>query len=141
MTEIIPGLFVGTRLDAHRGKDTYTYIVNMASEVEAVRLHALSNFDLDDSDESSDITPFLDDATAVIHANVSRPDATVLVHCLIGVNRSVSTVVAYLAAYHGMTVDEALRAVKARRAVANPHHEYVDQIRAWLAKRTGDVKI
>src|SRR5690606_26563295 len=45
----------------------------------------------------------------------------VLVHCQMGISRSVTMVAAYLIEYEHMTLPDAIKLVMKRRAVASPH--------------------
>lgn len=47
----------------------------------------------------------------------------ILVHCHMGMSRSVTVVMAYLIKYEGMTLAEAYHAIVRSRPVARPHHE------------------
>lgn len=60
---------------------------------------------------------FFDQATEFIHVNVAVTN--VLVHCMAGVSRSVSFVIAYLIKYRGMTFDDGLALLKNRRSIVS----------------------
>lgn len=62
----------------------------------------------------------IEEVTAFIHAQVEA-EQPVLVHCAMGVSRSVSMVMAYLIEYEGMTLPEAFQTVREGRAEAYPH--------------------
>ena len=49
----------------------------------------------------------------------------ILVHCAVGVSRSVSMVIAYLIIKKNMSYDEALKLVKEKRKVAFPNPAFV----------------
>jgi len=57
----------------------------------------------------------------------------VLVHCAMGISRSVSVVAAFLMKSMRLDVDEALYYIKLRRPVADPIAEFVDQLRLFEA--------
>ncbi|KAA8911045.1 protein-tyrosine phosphatase-like protein [Sphaerosporella brunnea] len=59
------------------------------------------------------------------------PNAKVLVHCIEGVSRSASAVIAYLMAERGMSFAQALRVVKRRRPVVSPNLGFVRQLSEW----------
>ncbi|EKF38502.1 phopshatase, putative [Trypanosoma cruzi marinkellei] len=55
----------------------------------------------------------------------------VVVHCLVGVSRSVSVVMAYIMKRSGCSKDEALVMVKNARPVANPNPGFYSQLAYW----------
>jgi len=63
---------------------------------------------------------YLPRATAFIDRHVNAGQG-VLVHCHMGVSRSVTVVLAYLIEYKGMDLREAFHQVITRRPVAHPH--------------------
>jgi protein-tyrosine phosphatase len=66
-----------------------------------------------DGDTIDEITSFIDEQIA--------SGGKVLVHCHMGVSRSVSVVMAYLIAYEGMSLGEAFGTLREGRASAYPH--------------------
>ena len=56
-----------------------------------------------------------------------------LVHCVQGISRSASVVLAYLIKYEGMSTDAAVALVKRRRGIANPNAGFLRQLRAYEA--------
>ncbi|GAB4522142.1 MAG: hypothetical protein OHK0046_34360 [Anaerolineae bacterium] len=62
----------------------------------------------------------IDTITAFIEGHLEAGEK-VLVHCHMGISRSVSLVMAYLIAYEGMSLAEAFGTVREGRAVAYPH--------------------
>jgi hypothetical protein len=53
------------------------------------------------------------------------------VHCVQGISRSASVVLAYLIKYEGMSTDAAVALVKRRRGIANPNAGFLRQLRAY----------
>lgn len=62
----------------------------------------------------------IDTITEFIEEHIEK-GSKILVHCHLGVSRSVSMVMAYLIAYEGMSLAEAFGAVREGRASAYPH--------------------
>eukprot|EP00448_Togula_jolla_P002350 CAMPEP_0170599900 /NCGR_PEP_ID=MMETSP0224-20130122/17049_1 /TAXON_ID=285029 /ORGANISM="Togula jolla, Strain CCCM 725" /LENGTH=302 /DNA_ID=CAMNT_0010924593 /DNA_START=76 /DNA_END=981 /DNA_ORIENTATION=- len=58
-----------------------------------------------------------------------REDGGVLVHCQMGVSRSVSMVISYLMKYMRMGFDEALALLKDARKQANPNEGFTEQLK------------
>ncbi len=69
---------------------------------------------------------FLEDARAKQHS--------VLVHCRLGINRSVTVVLLFLMVHENLFFDEAFSLVKGARSMAHPHENYVKQLREWDSK-------
>ena len=64
--------------------------------------------------------------TDEIHNVIKTTDKKVVVHCYMGMERSVLSVVWYLKRYHGKTIDEAYQIVANVRPIAIDH-------RSWIA--------
>ncbi|KAK1832960.1 protein-tyrosine phosphatase-like protein, partial [Podospora conica] len=58
-------------------------------------------------------------------------DSRVLVHCHIGKSRSPTAVAAYLMRSQGLSVEEALRVIKAGREIAEPNAGFLKQLHLW----------
>jgi dual specificity phosphatase 12 len=58
--------------------------------------------------------------TRFIHEQIET-DGVVLVHCAMGISRSVTMTMAYLIEYEGMTLAEAFATVRENRTQAHPH--------------------
>ncbi len=65
--------------------------------------------------------------TAFIHQQV-QAERKVLVHCHMGVSRSVTMVLAYLIEYEAMTLGEAYQVVLAGRSIAYPHNALIHSL-------------
>ncbi len=59
----------------------------------------------------------------------------VLVHCLAGINRAPTFAAAVLCHRYGLTVEEALAAVRRARPTAAPTPEQAASLRAWAERR------
>merc|ERR1719329_1862725 len=64
-----------------------------------------------------------------------QPNARILVHCAIGVNRSATIVVAWLMDSRGWSLDEAFRFVESRRPIVDPVDGHMDQLEAFQQAR------
>ena len=54
-----------------------------------------------------------------------------MVHCLAGVSRSVSLVIAYFIKHCNMTFQEAYNLIKARRRIIHPNEGFVSQLKKY----------
>ena len=59
------------------------------------------------------------------------------VHCLMGISRSATVVCAYLVATTGMTPDEALAAVRAKRGIVSPNVGFLLQLEEYATQVHG----
>ncbi|KIJ29272.1 hypothetical protein M422DRAFT_784322 [Sphaerobolus stellatus SS14] len=57
----------------------------------------------------------------------------VYVHCMMGVSRSVTVVVAYLMKSQGISLHDALAYVKSRRPIIRPNYGFMEQLEVWRA--------
>ncbi|KZS89096.1 phosphatases II [Sistotremastrum niveocremeum HHB9708] len=79
---------------------------------------------------SANIIPHLNGACDYIRSHLSQ-GRNVLVHCQQGVSRSCAIIIAYLMRERGLSFDESLALIKARRACAKPNDGFIRQLRAW----------
>ena len=64
-----------------------------------------------------------------------RPSSCVLVHCMAGVSRSASVVIAFLIASQGWSLDEAMSFVKSKRKNISPNVGFAEQLANFESKR------
>ena len=60
---------------------------------------------------------------------------SVLVHCMAGVSRSATIVLAYLMQCHGLSLATAFRHVRQRRPIIQPNAGFCSQLRGWEAQQ------
>lgn len=75
------------------------------------------------------------EAGAVFIDEQVRQGRTVLVHCAKGRGRSAVLLAAYLVGYRGMTFDEAVAFMKARRPLVKQETRHRRAVERWLAER------
>jgi len=148
-SEILPWLFLGSRQSADNDREltvrtNITHILNVANECSGMRpavrevveeylkekgleltyqVHAMGDT------KDQDILTALPALLSFIHdAHVSNPEHRVLVHCVQGISRSASVVIAYLMQHVGMSLREAYEHTKERRTVILPRREFLDQL-------------
>jgi len=82
-----------------------------------------------------DILQYLSGAAAFINSHIRRRDnnqvGNVLVHCHMGISRSVTVVMAYLIQYQGMSCEEALATIKSQRKQARPNISFWEQLQGF----------
>lgn len=148
-SEIRDWLFLGSVQNAENVKELtvrtgITHILCMAGEVhmegkkrvewedynkERGAISVVQKFDWDDS-AVQDIMAELKGALDCIHNWHSADPAKnhVLVHCVQGISRSATVVIAYLMQYERLSLRDAYTAVKTARSIASPRAEFIDQL-------------
>jgi protein-tyrosine phosphatase len=58
------------------------------------------------------------------------PNRRVFVHCVAGISRSTSMIMAFLMQEYGLSYDDALAFIQSRRPIAQPNHGFEEQLRA-----------
>eukprot|EP01117_Protostelium_nocturnum_P010305 TRINITY_DN3701_c0_g1_i1.p1 TRINITY_DN3701_c0_g1~~TRINITY_DN3701_c0_g1_i1.p1 ORF type:complete len:336 (-),score=65.43 TRINITY_DN3701_c0_g1_i1:28-1035(-) len=139
ITEIVPGLFLSGFSDAkdfellHRlGID---HVLSTACEVidnqflssETSINHKIMNIK-DDDDEF--VIRFFDETNLFIE-KAMKSRGKVLVHCMMGLSRSVSIVAAYLIHTFGMSDIVALKKVEDKRGLISPNEGFRNQLRLY----------
>lgn len=119
--EIVPGLWIGSKRDSMDAtfmrRHDIRVIINCTNEVDAPFKDTIPTYrvPLDDAEHSNAV--FLQHAeyvAAVIDVCLQEGRG-VLVHCFAGVSRSASMVAAYLILARGMSKEEAIATVRARK--------------------------
>ncbi|CAH0729896.1 unnamed protein product, partial [Brenthis ino] len=131
MNKVLPGLYVGNYRDSkdpvQLDKYKITHILSIHDA--ARRLHADKHYLCIMASDSPDqnLTQYFSLCNDFIHAARLR-DGNVLIHCLAGMSRSVTVAVAYIMSVTPLTWREALKVVRAGRAVANPNLGFQRQL-------------
>lgn len=87
------------------------------------------NLDLIDT-ELQQISDVFDDTNKFIEKCISN-DEKILVHCVCGVSRSVSIVIAYLMKSQNDTYEQSLNFIKIKRNIAQPNKFFETQLRRY----------
>ncbi|XP_026170979.1 dual specificity protein phosphatase 26-like isoform X2 [Mastacembelus armatus] len=72
---------------------------------------------LADDSTHFDLDVYFQPAADFIHKGLKSPDGKVLVHCIMGMSRSSTLVLAYLMIYHHLELKQALQKVIQKRAI------------------------
>lgn len=93
-------------------------------------------------DKKENISAYFDEVTAKLEEVHLKGKGAAVVHCMVGVSRSASFVLAYLMRYHQMSLEQAFRFVKQRRSVINPNLGFLEQLAQFeLQCREGNQKL
>ncbi|XP_038599288.1 dual specificity protein phosphatase 13-like [Tachyglossus aculeatus] len=137
--EVWPNLFIGDVTTANNRFELWkmgiTHILNAAhggmycqggADFYGSRVHY---FGVPASDlPSFDISVYFSSAAEFIHGALSTPGAKVLVHCVVGMSRSATLVLAYLMIQHRLSLVQAIDTVKERRWIF-PNPGFLRQLR------------
>jgi atypical dual specificity phosphatase len=84
---------------------------------------------------TSNIGGYLDSCVAWIKLALETDEnARVMVHCMWGMSRSASVVLAYMMATHGMTLLQSLTHAKGKRRVVRPNRGFLGQLLCYEVK-------
>uniref|UniRef100_A0A1D5R5B9 JNK pathway associated phosphatase n=1 Tax=Macaca mulatta TaxID=9544 RepID=A0A1D5R5B9_MACMU len=152
MNKILPGLYIGNFKDARDAeqlsKNKVTHILSVHDSARPM-LEGVKYLCIPAADSpSQNLTRHFKESIKFIHECRLRGESC-LVHCLAGVSRSVTLVIAYIMTVTDFGWEDALHTVRAGRSCANPNvgfqrqlqefekHE-VHQYRQWLREEYGE---
>uniref|UniRef100_A0A9L0RKN3 JNK pathway associated phosphatase n=1 Tax=Equus caballus TaxID=9796 RepID=A0A9L0RKN3_HORSE len=152
MNKILPGLYIGNFKDARDAeqlsKNKVTHILSVHDSARPM-LEGVKYLCIPAADSpSQNLTRHFKESIKFIHECRLRGEGC-LVHCLAGVSRSVTLVIAYIMTVTDFGWEDALHTVRAGRSCANPNlgfqrqlqdfekHE-VHQYRQWLKEEYGE---
>lgn len=139
MTKITDNLFltgVGGMTRENFNRNHIDFVVNITTDapfwedVESLRI-ALED------DSTTNMLPYLDFAVDKIHEAITRRRAHVLVHCVAGVSRSASVVIAYLIKYRRMNLRGAFNYCYNLRPVIRPNNGFMSQLMNYELQISG----
>ncbi|XP_046868117.1 dual specificity protein phosphatase 15 isoform X3 [Drosophila willistoni] len=134
MGEVLPGLYVGNYRDSkdHQQLERFKISHIIAIHDSPRRLlpdkHYLCVMASDTPDQN--LSQYFSVCNDFIHAARLR-EGNVLIHCLAGMSRSVTVAVAYIMTATHLNWKEALKVVRAGRAVANPNAGFQSQLQEF----------
>ncbi|XP_019878278.2 protein phosphatase Slingshot-like [Aethina tumida] len=138
MNKVLPGLYVGNYRDSkdssQLAKHSITHILSIHDTAKKIHSdkHYLCVMAADTPDQN--LTQYFSLCNDFIHAARLR-DGNVLIHCLAGMSRSVTVAVAYIMSVTNLNWKEALKVVRAGRAVANPNLGFQKQLQDFELTR------
>lgn len=137
--QVLPRLYLGgidAAMDhANLGLLGISHVLTVADELvefsptgepSAVIQHhaAIPVFDTEDDV----LLAYFDPALEFIHRGLAQPGQGVLVHCVAGVSRSATIIIAYLMKHHGMPLPEAIAHARRARDVVQPNDGFLLQL-------------
>ncbi|XP_043647359.1 dual specificity protein phosphatase 22 isoform X1 [Drosophila teissieri] len=134
MGEVLPGLYVGNYRDSkdhtqlERFKISHIIAIHDSPRRLLPDKHYLCVMASDTPDQN--LSQYFSVCNDFIHAARLR-EGNVLIHCLAGMSRSVTVAVAYIMTATHLNWKEALKVVRAGRAVANPNAGFQSQLQEF----------
>ena len=136
LTQVLPGLFVGTVEDSFDrfilAKEKVTHILNVASELdinERVDL-VYKKIALDDDSYDDDIRDILPESLKFIDSALKN-NGIIIVHCLEGKSRSICVILAYMILFCNVGFTESLEYLKQIRPIIDIFPQYLEQTRLF----------
>ncbi|XP_050741940.1 uncharacterized protein LOC108035167 isoform X4 [Drosophila biarmipes] len=134
MRKVLPGLYVGNYRDSkdhaqlERFKISHIIAIHDSPRRLLPDKHYLCVMASDTPDQN--LSQYFSVCNDFIHAARLR-EGNVLIHCLAGMSRSVTVAVAYIMTATHLNWKEALKVVRAGRAVANPNTGFQNQLQEF----------
>jgi hypothetical protein len=130
MDEILPGLFLGSQKATMRvkGKTQISHILSCRAHAPEPKIPyiAWKVLNLKDRPEEK-IKAFFEQSYNFINGTKKG----ILIHCVMGVSRSASIVIAYLMKKYEVPFDAALKFVRSRRPIVKPNDGFIKQLKHY----------
>jgi len=133
MSQILPFLYLGNERDAgnlQTLKDlNITYILNVTSHLRPhFESHGIQYKTIPVTDSGhQNLRKYFEDAIEYID-EARKNGANILIHCQAGVSRSATVTIAYLLKHSTLTMTDAYRYVKQKRAIISPNFNFMGQL-------------
>ncbi|XP_059914238.1 dual specificity protein phosphatase 22-B [Gadus macrocephalus] len=144
LNKILPDLYLGNFKDARDreqlARNNITHILSVHDSAAPI-LPEMTYLCISAADlPTQNLTQHFRQSIMFMHESRLKGEGC-LVHCLAGVSRSVTLVVAYIMTVTGMGWQEALAAVKAARPCAGPNLGFQRQLQEFEATQAGEFRV
>ena len=136
MSEIYPNrLYLGGIKDSGYNiefltKHKITHIINCAQEIPIIYPKNIKIYHIQlEDDNIKNSKKLITEGSSILKYLLEDPNKIILVHCFIGVSRSVSVIISYLVKYENHTVNSAIKFIKRKRSFINPFHGFLKEIK------------
>ena len=138
ISKIEKGLYLGDIIDADNKtllkKLKITHILNISKEADCFHPKDFKYFHMRLEDhESIQILPYLDKITNFIEEG--RKNGAILVHCVYGISRAATAVIAFLMKFHSMSYLLARKYVEKKRPHIYPNTGFAKQLKQWQPQK------
>lgn len=142
--KITPNLYlsgIGGLVRENIHKNKITCIINVTYEAPHFQSETIDSFRVPVDDEANEnLFDYFDEIADLIEKTAKQGGITVI-HCIAGVSRSASFVIAYLIKYKNMTLKEAYKHVKQIRPVSGPNEGFMNQLIQYEQKLKGKTTV
>lgn len=130
MHEVLPHVFLGgvcdttaTQLEEHYIQTVLTVMdMDLPDKISGINYHWVKMYDMPRENIKKHFSEFIN----IISNGIKK--GNLLVHCQIGMSRSVTAIVSYMVAVLGLSVEESLKIIRERRPWACPNDGFMDQL-------------
>ena len=136
MSEIYPNkLYLGGIKDSGYNiefltKHKITHIINCARELLIIYPKNIKIYHIQlEDDNIKNAKKLITEGSSILKYLLEDPNKVILVHCLLGISRSVSVIISYLVKYENHTVNSAIKFIKRKRSFINPFHGFLEEIK------------
>ncbi|CAD5121747.1 DgyrCDS10224 [Dimorphilus gyrociliatus] len=144
MSKILEGLYVGNVRDSNSReqlqKNGITHVISIHDLVNQKKFSHIKYLNLVARDnEAQDLMHFFNETNEFIH-EARASNGKVLVHCIMGVSRSVSLCVAYCMSVTNLGWRDCLNAIRQARKIAQPNYGFQKQLAIFQAERLQEAR-
>jgi protein-tyrosine phosphatase len=141
ISEIIPRIYLTSWKSANDLQtlldNKVTHIVNLSGMKNRYCDH-FSYLSIEVQDhEKANIKKHFSKINRFIHNNWLN-GGVIVVHCMAGVSRSPTVIIAYLTRKHKMDLNRAIDLVKEKRNIIQPNSGFMDQLNSYVSDTTND---
>ncbi|KAL7669467.1 hypothetical protein ACOME3_010122 [Neoechinorhynchus agilis] len=134
MNEIVPYLFIGSRHALENLSDSNTEEIKAVlsyRETDRKTIKGVEHYHIIVQDKiDQNVLQYFEASNAIIH-EARRLKRKILVHCSMGISRAPTFAAAYLMWSTGVSLQEALRAIKLRRPCIRPNNSFLRQLKEY----------
>ena len=132
-TEIYPGLFLGSAIDAASyqtlRKHNIKYIINVTNDITNHYVNEFTYYQIIIEDNNTEsIYEYFDDSYNKIEEFLSKNDGNVLVHCVMGASRSATIVTNYISKKKELPVDDVIAEIRQKRPSVNLTEKFYNDL-------------
>ena len=111
-------------------KHKITHIINCAKEIPIIYPKNIKIYHIQlEDDNIKNSKKLITEGSSILKYLLEDPNKIILVHCFVGVSRSVSVIISYLVKYENHTVNSAIKFIKRKRSFINPFHGFLKEIK------------